>query len=74
MASHNVIERYIQAKGTDYRFELAKNPLCELRDRHCDNTQLARDMSATPLSSMVCGTSEGDCLCEADADCEKVTF
>lgn len=74
VASHNVIERYIQAKGTDYRFELAKNPLCELRDRHCDNTQLARDMSATPLSSMVCGTSEGDCLCEADADCEKVTF
>jgi len=74
VASHNVIETRICKKGMDYRYELASNPLCELRDRTCDNTQLAREMSATPLSSMVCGTSEGDCLCEAVTDCEKVTF
>jgi len=74
VASHEVIEQRINRKGMDYRFELGKNPLCELRDRCNDNTQIGRDVSATPLSTMICGTSQGCCKCEADTECGTVTF
>lgn len=49
VASHCVIQEYINECGMDYRFELAPNPLPELRDRHHDNTCLGRIPSATPL-------------------------
>lgn len=42
VASHSVIDRYIQAYGQDYRFELAQNPIETLRDRTHDNTQVGR--------------------------------
>ena len=74
VASNHVIEQRISSRGRDYRFELAKNPLCELRDRSCDNTQIGREVAATPLSSMVCGTSQGCCRCEMNDDCTNVTF
>ncbi len=74
VASSKVIERRISSRGMDYRFELAKNPLCELRERHCDNTQIGREVAATPLSSMVCGTSQGCCNCQMNDDCGIVTF
>jgi len=74
VASHNVINRRNSCNGMDYRFELGKNPLCELRDRFNDNTQMGRDVAATPLSSMVCGTSQGCCKCEMNSDCGIVTF
>lgn len=40
--SHVTIEEYICRNGQDYRFETAPNPVCELRDRCCDNTCVGR--------------------------------
>ena len=40
--SHNVIEKYIAKRGCDYRFEVAPNPIPELRNRHQDNTTVGR--------------------------------
>jgi len=40
--SHNVIEKYIQMNGQDYRFETAPHPIPELRNRCEDNTQIGR--------------------------------
>lgn len=40
--SHKVIEEYIRRNGTDYRFEIAENPIPELRDRTKDNIQVGR--------------------------------
>jgi len=40
--SHNVIEKYINHHGHDYRFEVAPNPIIELRDRKCDNVTVGR--------------------------------
>lgn len=40
--SHNVIEKTISKKGMDYRFEVAPNPIPELRDRKEDNTTVGR--------------------------------
>ena len=74
VASHNVIVQKIDGCGMDYRFELGRNPLRELRDRSMDNTQLGRDVGATPVSSMVCGTTQGCCKCEMRDGCEIVTF
>jgi len=44
-ASHQVIERYIAKNGSDYRYETAPHPVCELQCRTCDNTQIGRDPS-----------------------------
>ncbi len=74
VASHNVIEQRIAAKGSDYRFELGKNPLCELRNRQCDNTQMGRENAATPLSAQVCGTSKGCCKCSIETECGVTIF
>ncbi|MBR6689682.1 MAG: hypothetical protein IKL68_06680 [Clostridia bacterium] len=40
--SHNVIEKHICKCGIDYRFEVAPNPIMELRDRKEDNTNVGR--------------------------------
>lgn len=40
--SHNVIEKYICKNGCDYRFEVAPNPIPELRNRREDNTTVGR--------------------------------
>ena len=64
VASHEVIQKRIMKNGCDYRYEVAENPLCELRDRHCDNTSLARIPSATPASASVCGTTAQNCNCD----------
>jgi len=40
--SHRVIENYIAKYGKDYRFEIAENPIPELRDRERDNTAVGR--------------------------------
>ena len=39
---HRVIEDYIEKKGRDYRFEIAENPIPELRDRTNDNIAVGR--------------------------------
>lgn len=74
VASHNVICQRIRRNGCDYRYETAPNPLCELRDRKCDNTQLAREVSATPASAQICGSSCGDCRCMMQADGRTVSY
>ena len=40
--SHNVIEDIIRKQGIDYRFEIAPNPIAELRNRREDNTTVGR--------------------------------
>jgi len=74
VASHNVICRRIYDRGCDYRYEVAPNPLRELQDRKCDNTQLAREVAATPSSSQVCGTTQGECRCSMRTECGEVTY
>ncbi len=45
--SHNVIDCTILKYGIDYRYETAENPICELRDRCVDNTQVGRVCNET---------------------------
>ncbi len=40
--SHNIIKKYIETKGIDYRYETKENPIPELRDRKTDNVKLGR--------------------------------
>lgn len=40
--AHCVIEDHIKQFGEDYRFQTAEHPVEELRDRECDNINLAR--------------------------------
>ena len=40
--SHLVINRYINAKGQDYRFQVCEHPVEELQDRKKDNVCIAR--------------------------------
>ena len=40
--SHKVIEAYIRRHGRDYRYQIAPNPVPELRDRREDNTSVGR--------------------------------
>ncbi|MBU5268601.1 MAG: hypothetical protein E6916_04085 [Clostridium cochlearium] len=42
IASHVVIDDYINKKGMDYRFEEDPSPIDELRDRKCDNITVGR--------------------------------
>lgn len=42
LPSHKVIEQHIKKFGTDYRCETKKNPVPELRNRKCDNVDVAR--------------------------------
>lgn len=74
VASHNAIRQRIAAKGSDYRYEVAPNPLRELRDRRSDNTELGRNPKATPVSTQVCGTSRGECRCAMNTECGPVTY
>lgn len=42
VASHKVIDNYIAEFGEDYRFTVAEHPVKELRNRKCDNVDIAR--------------------------------
>lgn len=48
--SHAFIEKYIRKNGMDYRFEIAPNPVVELRDRTKDNICVGRQ----PLCKKEC--------------------
>ncbi len=72
VASHETIEKYIINKGCDYRYEIAKHPIPELRDRSCDNTVIARIPAKTPDSISVCGTTENNCNC-ISKNCDGIT-
>jgi len=45
--SHMVINEYIDIFKKDYRYEVEENPISELRDRKCDNTEVGRVPNAT---------------------------
>ncbi|MBO5411991.1 MAG: hypothetical protein J6A38_02765 [Clostridia bacterium] len=45
--SHNVIEGFIRRRGADYRYQVAPNPIPELRNRRQDNTSVGRKPNAT---------------------------
>ena len=52
--THNVIEERILQSGYDYRYEVAVNPIPELRNRERDNTSVGRKPDATTSSWFYC--------------------
>ena len=52
--SHIVIESHISAFGNDYRFEVAPNPIPELRFRTKDNTNVGRKPFETNSTDFFC--------------------
>ena len=52
--SHNVIEGMIRRRGADYRFQIAPNPIPELRNRREDNTSVGRKPNAAPSTDFTC--------------------
>lgn len=52
--SHIVIDRYIRNFGNDYRFEVAPNPIQELRNRRIDNTCVGRVPNAAQSTDFFC--------------------
>ena len=52
--SHNVIDAHVRRYGKDYRFEVAPNPVPELRDRKEDNTSVGRIPGAAYSTDFFC--------------------
>lgn len=52
--SHCVINTHINRCGRDYRFEVAENPICQLRQRNCDNTNVGRVKNAAQSTDFTC--------------------
>lgn len=52
--SHCVIDTYLRRHRTDYRFEVAENPIPELRNRRCDNTSVGRIPGAAESTGFKC--------------------
>ncbi len=52
--SHRVIEEHIRRCGKDYRFEVAENPIPQLRNRKCDNTSVGRIKGAAQSTNFQC--------------------
>ncbi len=52
--AHQTIAAYIRSHGRDYRFQVAPNPIPELRDRRSDNTSVGRVPNAAPSSDFFC--------------------
>ena len=52
--SHCVIDNHIRRFGKDYRFEVAPNPVCQLRERNCDNTCVGRVKGAAESTGFCC--------------------
>lgn len=52
--SHNVIDAYLHRHRTDYRFEVAENPVPALRNRRCDNTDVGRVPHAADSTDFSC--------------------
>lgn len=52
--SHNVIENHIRRFGRDYRFEVAPNPVRELRSRTVDNTSVGRVADVATSTEFYC--------------------
>ncbi|MBE7082501.1 MAG: hypothetical protein E7378_02330 [Clostridiales bacterium] len=56
--SHIVIDTHIRKYGKDYRFEVAPNPIRELRSRTCDNTTVGRKPNITDSTDFFCNKSK----------------
>lgn len=52
--SHLVIENYQRRHRTDYRYEVAENPISALRNRREDNTDVGRKPCAAESSDFCC--------------------
>ncbi len=52
--SHIVIDSHIRHYGKDYRFEVAPNPVKELRSRTCDNTSVGRKPDTAYSTDFFC--------------------
>ena len=52
--SHIVIDNHIRNYGKDYRFEVAPNPVRELRNRTCDNTTVGRVPDVADSTDFFC--------------------
>ena len=52
--SHLTINSHIRSYGKDYRFEVALNPVKELRNRRSDNTSVGRVPNAANSSDFFC--------------------
>ena len=52
--SHIVIDTHIRKYGKDYRFEVAPNPVKELRNRTCDNTTVGRIANIADSTDFFC--------------------
>ncbi len=55
--SHLVIDAHIRGYGKDYRFEVAPNPIKELRNRTCDNTSVGRKPDTAQSTDFFCNFS-----------------
>jgi rubrerythrin len=56
--SHMVINSHIKSFGEDYRFEVAPNPIEELRNRCEDNTSVGRYPNAAESSGFSCNPTD----------------
>jgi len=54
--SHIVIDTHIRGYGHDYRFEVAPNPIEQLRNRKCDNTSVGRVPNEAKSTDFFCNT------------------
>lgn len=54
--SHIVIDTHIKKFGKDYRFEVAPNPIEQLRNRRLDNTKVGRVPNEASSSNFFCNT------------------
>jgi len=52
--SHCTIETRIKRRGSDYRYEVAPNPIPPLRARQCDNTCVGRAKNAAQSTDFCC--------------------
>ena len=52
--SHCVIEGFIKRRGADYRYQVAPNPVPELRNRRQDNTSVGRKPDAAKSTQFDC--------------------
>ncbi len=52
--SHNLIENFIRRNGSDYRYQVAPNPVPELRNRREDNTSVGRKPRAASSTDFFC--------------------
>ena len=59
--SHIVIDYHINKFGKDYRFEIAENPVEELKNRRVDNTKVGRVPNIACSTDFFCNPPKSFC-------------